>query len=169
MANKIFLVTCPALWRPWPSLTPRKVELLEPPLVIYVCLSTNISQKPDVHTSRSFQCLMLVAMAQSFSGGVAIHGPVLWMTSCLHITTRHRQPEKAYFKMTHTGSTGGCEVRCLQFPCIFKVSNGACIRRHSSVFEHQSVLVAYMTKYRPIHCSESHKRYHMNDKKENMA
>jgi len=44
----------------------------------HVCLSVCLSHK-------RFLCMSLVAMAWSFSGGVAIRYvlPVLWMTSCL--------------------------------------------------------------------------------------
>jgi len=53
-----------------------------------VCLSACMSQKPHGRTSPNFLRVLPVAMAQSFSGGVAVRYvlPVLWMASCFHTT-----------------------------------------------------------------------------------
>jgi len=53
-----------------------------------VCLSTHITRKPHGRTSPNCLCMLTVTMAQSSSGSIVICYvlPVLWMTSCFHIT-----------------------------------------------------------------------------------
>ena len=42
-------------------------------------LSAHVSQRPHVQPSLTFQCILPIAMAQSFSSSVAMYY-VLWMT-----------------------------------------------------------------------------------------
>ena len=62
-----------------------------------VCLSTCISRKPHGRTSPNCLCMLHMALAQFFSGGVAIRYvfPVLWMTSCFH--TKGSMAHYVYF------------------------------------------------------------------------
>jgi len=52
-----------------------------------VRLSAGITRKPHGRFSPNFLCMLTIAVARSFSDGVAIRYvlPVLWMTLCLHI------------------------------------------------------------------------------------
>jgi len=56
-------------------------------LSVCLCLSTCVSQKQHVLVSPTCVYILLIAVAQSFSGGVAIRYvlPDLWMTSCFHV------------------------------------------------------------------------------------
>ena len=55
---------------------------------VFVCLSMIISSEMHVRSSLNFVCVLPMAVARSFSGGVVIRYvfPVLWMTSYLHIS-----------------------------------------------------------------------------------
>jgi len=66
---------------------PRKRCEVLPSACLYVCLSTRISQRPHVETSRKFLYTLPVAVARSTSDDNAICYvlPVLWMTSCCYI------------------------------------------------------------------------------------
>jgi len=73
---------------PLPVVCGRRAECCdERVLGMCVCLSTSISPEPLVRTSPYFLSMLLVAVAQSFSGGVSIRCilPVLWITPRLHI------------------------------------------------------------------------------------
>jgi len=56
-------------------------------LMLFVCLSARISQKPHVQISPNFMYMFSVSVARSSSYGNAVHYalPVLWMTSCFYI------------------------------------------------------------------------------------
>jgi len=58
---------------------------------LFVCPSactTRISRKPQGRPLRNFLCMLPVAVARSSTDGVAMRHviPVLWMTSCFHMT-----------------------------------------------------------------------------------
>jgi len=59
-----------------------------------VCLSAIISSELLVRSSLIFLCMLIMAVARFFSGGVVTRYvlvfPVLWMTSYLHISSKLR-------------------------------------------------------------------------------
>jgi len=61
--------------------------VINPSACLSVCLSARISLEPLDQSARNFVCWSPVAVAQSSSGGVALHYvlPVLWMTSRLAV------------------------------------------------------------------------------------
>jgi len=70
--------------------TGRGAEYCDQPVCLSVCLSTSVSLEPLDQSSRNLLCRSPVVMAQSCSGGVAIHYvlPVLLMMSCLAVADR---------------------------------------------------------------------------------
>jgi len=57
------------------------------PVYLFVFLSAHITRKPQGRTSSMFLCVLPMVVARSPSDSVAIRLPVLWMTSCFHVTT----------------------------------------------------------------------------------
>ena len=75
---------------------------------LFVCLSASISPELHVRSSQNFVCMLPMAVARFYSGGVAICFvlPVLWLTSCLYIKVRNRRRKKRRptLKVTCTSS-----------------------------------------------------------------
>ena len=95
---------------------------------LYVCrtvyLSTRISQKPHVQTSRNLLYMLPVATAWSSSdhSAIQIHCalPVSWMTSCFHIMG---QIQRGYWRIIHSDSIGGAEdVVCYPRTALYCIS-----------------------------------------------
>ena len=57
-------------------------------LRVSVCMFARVRQKPFVQISRNSMCVLPVVVVSSYSDNSAIRNvlPVLWMTSCFHIT-----------------------------------------------------------------------------------
>ena len=67
------------------------------------CLSACVSQNPHVQNSPNFLQMLLVAVARSFSDGIAICYvlPVLWMTSYFHIIQEICQNQRRHACFVH--------------------------------------------------------------------
>jgi len=91
------------------------------------CLPAHLSQKPCVQTSQNFLCMLPVAVVRSCCDDSAICYtlPVLWTTSCFHVTDQMRTQAWSVrrgrlFIITRQVAQLNCAVICSRrLPCFF--------------------------------------------------